>query len=666
MGRVFNMVVDEQGIGVVTFDVAGQAVNTWTEAAFTGFSQILKELEIAKGIRGIVFISGKPENFFAGADLRMIERIGSPEEATALLTLFHGSFARLDALGLPSVAAIHGHCLGGGLEFALACTARIAREGKSTLLGLPECNVGLFPGGGGTQRLPRLIGYPAVELILKGTLLPAAQALELGIVDRLVPAGGDLMAEARALLEAILAGTAGLRRPVHDFSAIDAVAEQAKAGILKATRGRELPGPMLALQAMNEGLKLPLADGIESEKRLFTEVVLTKEAKGSIHTFFLKGQTEKPQALMSPGAYTKPPGRIAVLGFGTMGRGIVIEILRHTAIPVLVKDLPEALAPGQDFVRKILAGMAEKGRLREPIEAILARLTTVSEYTPEFTETDLVIEAVFEALDVKRQVYAELSKAVRPDCVVASNTSSIPIAAMAPFVDRPERFGGIHFFSPVWLMQLVEVIRGGQTAAETVDALLHFAGLIRKRPIVCRDNPGFVVNALLFPNLLHALQYIEEGNAIEKVDGAMTRFGLPVGPIKLTDEVGIDVPYKALVGMGIVQPTLKNMVEAGRLGLKKSGKGFFLKGGGVDPEALPLIAKREPQERSEAEIQIGILTAMVKMGKELLDRGVVDDVRMIDVGLIWGIGFPADKGGAMKWADLTGLSRELFGKRFYG
>ena len=277
-----------------------------------------------------------------------------------MLDQFHGSFARLEALGFPSVAAIHGHCLGGGLEFALACKARIAKEGKSTLIGLPECNVGLFPGAGGTQRLPRLIGYPALELILKGTMLPAAKAYEMGIIDRLIPADGDLLASAKTLLEEVIAGTANLKRPLQDFTQIDAVAEMAKAGILKATKGREIPGPMLALKAMHEGLKVSLAEGIEIEKKNFIEVVLTKEAKGSINTFFIKGMTDKPQAMMTKGFVPKPLKKLAVLGFGTMGRGIVIDILRNTQLPVLVKDIPEALEPGKAFVRKILDGMAEK------------------------------------------------------------------------------------------------------------------------------------------------------------------------------------------------------------------------------------------------------------------------------------------------------------------
>ena len=665
MGRIFDMTVDEKGIGVITFDVVGETMNTWTEEAFRGFDQVMRELEIAKGVRGIFFISGKPENFLAGANLKLIARIQSAEEVKRTLELFHGSFARLGALGIPAVAAIHGHCLGGGLEFALACTGRMAKEGKNTLIGLPECNVGLFPGGGGTQRLPRLIGYPAFELILKGTMLPAAKAMEMGIIDRCIPADGDLLGSARDFLEQIIAGTAELKRPVQDFSQIDAVAEMARAGILKATRGRELPGPMLALRSMHEGLKVSLEEGLEIEKRNFVEVVLSKEAKGSINTFFLKGMTDKPKAMMTKGFIPKELKRAAVLGFGTMGRGIVIEILRNTQLPVLVKDIPEALEPGKAFVRKILAGMAEKKRLKEPVEAIMTRLKAVSDYTAAFGEADIVIEAVFEEIGVKKQVYGELCKTIREDCLVASNTSSIPITSMTPFVTRPERFGGLHFFSPVWLMQLVEVIQGEKTSQETIDNLLNFAGLIRKRPIVCRDNPGFVVNAMLFPNLVNALKYVEEGNAIEKVDGAMTRFGMPVGPIRLTDEVGIDIPYKAFIGMGIRQETLKNVVEAGRLGLKKSGKGFFLKDGSVDPEVLPLVARREPHPYSEEEIQLGILTAMLEVGKDILDRKVVEDVRMIDVGMIWGIGFPADKGGPMKWADLTGLSQRLYGKKFY-
>jgi 3-hydroxyacyl-CoA dehydrogenase/enoyl-CoA hydratase/carnithine racemase len=665
MSKIFNLKVDNGGIGVITFDVAGDAMNTWTDAAFKDFDEIIGELAKTLNIKGIIFISGKPDNFLSGANLKMISDIEKAEDVRQMLDLFHGSFAKLNAFNYPAIAAIHGHCLGGGLEFALACTARIAKEGKTTLIGLPECNVGLFPGGGGTQRLPRLIGYPALEMILKGTMMPAAKAYEAGIVDRLVPADGDLLAEAKKFLREFIAGTAGLKRPVHDFSQIDAVAEMAQQGILKATKGRYIPGPMLALKSIHEGLKVPLEKGLELEKANFAEVVLTHQAKGSINTFFIKGMTDKPKAMMTKGFQPKPLNRAVVLGFGTMGRGIAIDILRNTQLPVLVKDIPEALESGKAFVRKILDGMAEKKRIKEPVDSIMTRLTAVSEYSDAFKSVDIVIEAVFEDIKVKQQVYEELCKVIKDDCIIASNTSSIPITAMAKYVTKPERFGGIHFFSPVWLMQLVEVIKGERTSQDTIDNLLNFSAAIRKRPIVCRDNAGFVVNALLFPMVLETFRYLEEGNAIEKIDQAMLSFGMPVGPIRLTDEVGIDIPYKIFKGMGVRQETLANVVEAGRLGLKKSGKGFFLKDGSVDPEVLPLIGKREPRALTEEQIQEGLLVAMVKTGRDLLDRKVVDDVRMIDVGMIWGVGFPADKGGPMKWADLTGLSKKLFGKNFY-
>ena len=371
------------------------------------------------------------------------------------------------------------------------------------------------------------------------------------------------------------------------------------------------------------------------------------------------------QGIMTRGFVPRQIGKVAVLGFGTMGRGLVIEIVRNMDVPVIVKDIPEALEPGKAFVRKILEGLAEKKPLRASVDVLMQQIVTTSEYGPAFKDVDLVIEAVFEELSVKNQVYTDLVKAVPETCLIASNTSSIHIADMAGFVDKPERFGGLHFFSPVWLMQLVEVIQGEATSRDTVDNLLAFTAAIRKRPIVCRDNAGFVVNALLFPVLLGAFQCLEEGNTIEKIDKAMVDFGMPVGPIRLTDEVGIDVLHKIFKGMAIPQDTIGNLVGDGRFGLKKSGKGIFIKGGGIDPEALALVAQKTRRELSPEQIQNELLEGMVKTGKDLLDRRIVDNVQMIDTGMIFGIGFPAAKGGPMRWADTTGLSNKLFGKTFY-
>jgi 3-hydroxyacyl-CoA dehydrogenase len=504
-----------------------------------------------------------------------------------------------------------------------------------------------------------------VELILKGSLIPAVKAHELGIIDRLAPAGGNLLAAAKVFLQEIIMGKADLKRPVQDLSQIDAVADMARKGVLKLTKGRELPGPMLAIRSMQEGLKVPLAEGLELEKKYFIQTALSPEAKGSINTFFIKTMTDKPKGMMTKGFTPKPIRKVAVLGFGTMGRGIIIDVLRHMQVPVIVKDFPETFEAGKAFVRKILDGMSEKKRLAAPVDQLMGRLTTTADYGAEFKDVDLVVEAVFEDIKVKEQTYRELCSAVRDDCLIASNTSSLLVTAMSRFVTHPERFGGTHFFSPVWLMQLVEIVQAEATSRETVDNLLNFSAAIRKRPIVCRDNPGFVVNALLMPYFIDVLNYLEAGNPIEKIDGAMLSFGMPVGPIRLIDEVGIDIPHKVLVGMGIQQNTLNQVVASGRLGLKKSGKGFFLKDGTVDPEVLTLIAHKAPQVATAGEIQTGVLTGMVKVGKDLLERHIVDDPRMIDVGMIWGTGFPADKGGPMKWADLTGLSHKLYGKNFY-
>jgi 3-hydroxyacyl-CoA dehydrogenase/enoyl-CoA hydratase/carnithine racemase len=655
----------EGNVGIVTFNVFGDAMNTWTEAAVVSFRELLVEIKKGKGLSGAIIISGKPDNFCAGANLKMVADMRSADEVRQLLNTLHDSFNSWNDLKIPTVAAINGVCAGGGLELALVCTARISTDAKSSLIGLPECNVGLFPGGGGTQRLPRLIGYPAVELILKGSLIPAIKAHELGIIDRLAPAGGNLLDAAKAFLQEIITGKADLKRPVQDFSQIDAVADMARTGVLKMTKGRELPGPMLAIKSMQEGLKASLLEGLEIEKKYFIQTALSPEAKGSINTFFIKTMTDKPKGMMTKGFTPKPIRKIAVLGFGTMGRGIIIDVLRHMQIPVIVKDFPETFEAGKAFIRKILDGMAEKKRLTAPVDQLMARLTTTADYGAEFKDVDLVVEAVFEDIKVKEQTYQQLCQAIRDDCLIASNTSSLLVTAMSRFVTHPERFGGTHFFSPVWLMQLVEIVQAEATSRETVDNLLNFSAAIRKRPIVCRDNPGFVVNALLMPYFLGVLNYLEAGNYIEKIDSAMLGFGMPVGPIRLIDEVGIDIPYKVLVGMGVKQDTLNQVVASGRLGLKKSGKGFFLKDGTVDPEVLKLIAHKAPQAATVGEIQTGVLTAMVKVGKDLLERHIVEDPRMIDVGMIWGTGFPADKGGPMKWADITGLSHKLYGKNFY-
>ncbi len=656
----------EDGIGILTIDVPGAPMNTWTEDAIGEFSELVNDLEKREDLKGVIIISGKSNNFHAGANLEMLQSMQNREDIITGLDVFHNAFNKVENFKFPVVAAINGYCLGGGLELALACTARIAKESPTTNIGLVECLVGLFPGGGGTQRLPRLIGYNAVDLILRGKTLPATKALEAGIIDRVVGADADLLDEAKKFLDEIISKKMELKRPEQDLSQIDDIAEMARQGVFKVTKGREIPGPILAIKAIQEGVKGSLKEGIEIEKNYFADVVLTDQAKGSINTFFLKTMSDKPRNMITKGFTPKPLKKAAVLGFGTMGRGIIVEILRRMQVPVIVKDIPEAIEPGREALQKILDRMAQRKRLKVPVENLMKLLIPTTEYIDDFKDVDIVVEAVFEDPKVKADVYKELCEVVPGDCLLATNTSSIPVTLLSKDVKNPERFIGTHFFSPVWRMELLEIIKGEKTSQETVDNALNFAASIRKRPIVCRDNPGFVVNAMLLPYFVNSLGLLESGVPIEKVDKAMTSFGMPVGPIRLIDEVGIDVPYKAMKSTGVTPPeTLKNVVEAGRYGVKKSGKGFFLSDGSVDPEVLSLIPAKGKKDMTEEEIQDFILSDMLKIAKKLLDDKIVDDLRAVDIGMIWGTGFPPDKGGPLKWADLTGESEKLFGKKFY-
>jgi 3-hydroxyacyl-CoA dehydrogenase/enoyl-CoA hydratase/carnithine racemase len=661
-GEIFKLTKDDN-IGIVSFDVAGEVMNTWTKEAFASFSKVLDTVEKDKEIKGVVFISGKPNTFFAGANLKIVEQLQTEEQKRNLINLFQHHFNRLSALEVPTLAAINGHCLGGGLEFALSCSARIAKDSKTTVLGLPEANVGIIPAAGGTQRLPRLIGYPAIDLIMKGTMLSAGAAFDLGIVDRLVHASGDLLKEALSSMKDIISGTAELKRPEYDWSKIDEVVEKLRHELIKA-KGRELPAPLMVLKSIQGGVRLPLEDGLKHEIECGVQILMTKEATGSINTFFIRTMIEKPKAMMTKGFVPKPLKTFAVVGFGEIGRGIVVDILRNMQIPVVVKDIKEALGPGRLFIKKTLDGLSERKKLKMPVNDLMNLVTFTETYRDSFKDVDIIIESIFEDIELKKQVYQELSTIVRDDCIIASTTSSISINKLSQHVKSPERFSGIHLFSPVWMTELMEVVKGEKTSPETIDNILNFSDLLRKKSIICKDNKGFIVNALLIPYICLAFEYLEEGNTIEKIEAAMTKFGMSKGPFRHIEEMGIDSTAKLFDNMKIQEKSLENIVQAGHLSFKKCGKGIFLDGK-VDSRILNLIEKKEPKAKTEEEIQRGLITAMAKAGSDLIDRDVVTDPRLIDAGLLWGAGFPSEKGGPMKWADLIGISKKLFGKDFY-
>lgn len=668
IGEVFKCQTQDE-MAIVRFAVPGDKVNTWTKAAIDDLARVISVLEEKNSLQGVIFISDKATGFHSGADLNFLARQEKElKQIMQVIDNIQHLFLRLENLGLPTLAAIDGPCLGGGYEFALAMTARLATDSARTVIGLPECTIGIFPGGGGTQRLPRLIGDQAIDLIVLGQVVSAARALELGMVDRLVVGKDNLLERAKEFLQEILTGKTPLKRPHHDFSRLDDLIEKAKEKSLQANRGRLLPAPRLALKAIEEGLTLPLQEGLEVEEKYFGQVIATPEAWGGINAFFLKVYSGNSAKMLPPGFSPKPLKKLAVLGLGMMGRGIAIEIVRKMQVPVVVKDFPEAIEAGEKFIRTVFEDMAKRSQLDAPVDYLLGLIKPVSEWTEDFRDVDLVIEAVFEDPAAKAGAYKELSTLVPDDCLIASNTSSIPITRLAENIINPERFGGAHFFSPVWRMELLEIIRGAKTSTETINNLLHFSAAIKKRPVVCNDHPGFVVNAMLFPYFLKSIEFLEEGVSIEKIDKAMVDFGFPIGPIKLIDEIGIDTAYSAFTkSLGIKPPTtIENIFRAGRFGRKKAGKGFFLADGSVDPEALPYIFKKDVEkEYSTEEVQELLFLPFVEVGRELLKEKVVADPRAIDIGAIWGVSFPAYKGGPLKWADLTGLSKRLYGLDFY-
>lgn len=665
--KAVNLQVEDK-LTIVTIDDKLSPQNTWSDDVYEGMMDAINEirdLTAAQAVEGVIIISGKPNNFHVGASLKGSGRPDTKLEKMRTIEFNQAVYNKISSLKVPVVAAIDGHALGGGLELTLACTARIAKDSKKTIVGLPEATIGLFPAGGGTQRLPRLIGYPAIDYILNAEAVSAKQALSDGIIDKMVPDGADLLKEAKAFIKDIISGKVQLNRVEYDFSDIDRVIEEARKKVLKKFKGRLLPAPKAILTLMEQGLKLPLNEALELEKRLFIDVALSPEHKGHVNTFLLKAMTNDPRKMMTPGFQPKELKKVAVLGVGTMGRGIVINLLRDSDMTILIKDSPEAMEAAKKFILMTLSGLYDKGKIKTQPEELMKRVLSAENFGSEFADVDISIEAIYENLEAKKELYTALTKAVRKDSLIASNTSGIPLNTLAEFVENPERFGGLHYFSPVWMMELVEVVRGKYTTQNTVDNLLHFAGKMKKRPLICNDNPGFVVNAVNASFTRSGLRYIEEGNSVAKVNAAFQTFGFPVGPIKLIDEVGIDVSSLVYKNRGEDQKTLQNMVDAGRFGLKKNGKGFFLADGSVDPEAMKLVAKREPVDRDPEQIPIDYLRDQIAVAKDLLDRNIVDGPAIIDIGMLFGTGYPPDKGGPLKWADLIGVSEEVYGKKFY-
>ncbi|MFL5516546.1 MAG: fatty acid oxidation complex subunit alpha FadJ [Gemmatimonadales bacterium] len=666
------------GIAVVTFDLPGEPVNKLNAAVKVEFEALLIRIRDDAEIRAVVLISGKPDTFIAGADIEEFTALTTQADAERLSFEGQEMVSRVETLPKPVVAAIHGACLGGGLELALACSYRVATDHPKTQLGLPEVQLGIIPGAGGCQRLPRLVGArAALDMILTGRSERAAKALKLGLVDELVPKS-ILLPTAMAAADRLTRG-GGQRRaaqgglPAFFLDRTPAgrrlVYRQARAQVLKKTGGH-YPAPLAGLEAVQVGLEHGVAAGLAEEHRAFGHLAVGDVSRKLVQIFFATTALKKDDGVPPGSASPRQIRRLGVVGSGFMGSGIAGTAVLNVEVDTRLKDADLfRVGKGIRAASDILDERLKRRRLTRPqYERLRALLSGGDDYAG-FARADLVIEAVFEELELKRRILAEVEQRVRADAIFASNTSTIPIRDIAAEAAHPERVLGMHFFSPVEKMPLLEVIPTEATTPEALVTAVRFGRRMGKTVIVVEDHPGFWVNRILSPYLGQAGLLVEEGVPIELVDRSMTEWGFPVGPVALLDEVGLDVAQKAAKVMQEafgerMRPGagLERLLQAGRLG-RKNGRGFYrYKDGhktGVDDGIYGLLNVKPSDSADPETVRRRLVYAMLNEAAAACGEGVIRSARDGDIGAIYGIGFPAFRGGPLRMIDDLGAARVI-------
>ncbi|MGA3158027.1 MAG: 3-hydroxyacyl-CoA dehydrogenase NAD-binding domain-containing protein [Steroidobacteraceae bacterium] len=659
----------EQDGEVAVITANNPPVNTITAAVRAGLDQALKTLGALTGVRAVL-LRCEGSTFFSGADIG--EFNGPPKEAE-----YREIFARIEALAVPVVAAMHGTVLGGGLEVTLACHYRVAAPG--TRFGLPEVTLGIIPGGGGTQRMPRLIGIEkSLELVLGARPVDTAQALSLGFLDEVIE--GDLKSGALAYVRRLLASGAGPRR-TSERSVAAASAEVLTR--FKALAAKQYPNriaPLTAIEAICASATLPFNEGLLLEDQLVNGAKLTPESRGSVHVFFAERETRKLVGL--PESATLPIRSAGIIGAGTMGGGIAM-CFANAGIPVTVVDTSaEALQRGVGVIEKNYQSMVTRGRLKpEDKERRMSLIATALDYAA-LAQADIVIEAVYENMDLKKKIFASLDKVAKAGAVLASNTSTLDVTEIARATSRPADVIGTHFFAPANVMPLLELIRTDLTGAAAVRTAMDLAKTIRKTPVLARVCYGFVGNRMMEGYAREAERIVLEGATPRQVDSALEQWGMAMGILAVFDMAGVDVGvnvHKANADRYPPDPSYYQadfaLAEAGRLG-QKNGKGYYRYVPGDrtrhdDPQAVALLRARATQlgvpqrTHSEQEILTRCLYPLLNEGFRILEERVVQ--RASDIDVVWtsGYGFPRYRGGPMFYAELIGLKTLLGGLRQY-
>jgi 3-hydroxyacyl-CoA dehydrogenase/enoyl-CoA hydratase/3-hydroxybutyryl-CoA epimerase len=671
-------IIPKGDVAVVEFDLVGEKVNKFSTPVMVRFKAVVEELQ-KSSYKAVVIISKKPKIFIAGADIEEIKTMTTKDQFAQAVGEGQNIFNMLEDLPQIVIAAVNGACAGGGCEMIMACDYRIASEDSSTKIGLPETQLGILPGFGGCVRMPRIIGLQAaLDVILAGKLLNAKKALKCGLVDRLVHQNTLLDESLKWANELIQEGRGKRRKTFQAQGSVNKILEsalgrgivfkKAREGVLKATNGH-YPAPLKALEVIQKVYGMSdRTRALAIEREGFCECAVTDISKSLIHVFFLTEMVKKQSGVPGVQLKAKEVKSLGILGAGTMGGGIAY-VAADKGVHVRMKDLSwEALNKGFKHALELWQKLAKKKvidqyQLKQKMNLIGGGVDYAG-----FKNLDVVIEAIVEDMGIKQKVIGETAMNMRPDAIIATNTSSLSVTEMSKGHPRPEYFAGMHFFNPVNKMPLVEVIRGEKTSDETIATIFELSKKMGKMPVVVKDGPGFLVNRLLLPYMAEAAFLLQEGMSIEVVDKAyVKKFGMPMGPFALMDEVGLDVCMKVLkifkkaFGDRIDIAPLMDKLSAGtRLG-KKNGKGFYSysadgRRGEVDPAIyteLGLASPSNPYDEKEC-IERGVFAMVNECSLALIEDHIVELPDEVDLAMIMGTGFPPFRGGLLKYADSLG------------
>lgn len=692
--KSFDLQIDNNGIASLIFDCTNEKVNKLAIAIIEELDQVFKTIIHDPKIKILIFKSAKKDNFIAGADINEIKSITDEKIADQVLKKVHEIFNNLEKISIPTIALINGSCLGGGLELALTFKYRIAIINKKTIIGLPEVNLGIIPGFGGTQRLPNLIGLEeSLKIILSGKPIDSLKAYKLGLVDQIIHEEfleNDLNKFINEILtnqsqnQYLLARKkAQKKRFVKESLLLKKylIFYYTKKQLIEKTKCQYL-APFYALEVVKRTYRSTYGTrGFKVEREAFCELVVGEICKNLIEIFFTSEALKKDYRIDELKDYDIK--NCGLLGAGIMGGGIA-WLFANNDIKIRIKDITQnAIATGYNQILKIFNSLLKIKKLTPAqLNLKIANISTGLDYTG-FNDTNLVIEAVVENMAIKKRTIEEVEKFVKSDTIIVSNTSSLSITEMSKSLQNPSRFAGMHFFNPVNRMPLVEIIRGERTDEKTIAKLVKIARKIGKTPIVVKDVSGFLVNRILLPYILEATYLAQQGAKIVEIDQVLEKFGMPMGPFILADTVGIDIGIKVmhslqqayLERMKISQFMLEFDNQKELLG-KKTNKGFYLYSSDkskAKPEynsqiddILEKVRKENNQkiiDISEDEIIERCMLVMINESAKCLDEQVVDNARYLDMAMILGAGFPAFRGGILRYADKIGIN-QIFNKLY--